>query len=150
MSTALSQFFTSGNPITSSSPTGGADLSDMAVGNIITNISGLEYALSGTPGADTYESIVSVTGGGYVTFAGVRAVDNTARTMTIKVTIDGVAFEASTAATAATHGAVCVGSITGGAPGMEKIPFNISLDISIKQDLNETAKIEAVVKYWTV
>lgn len=103
--------------------------------------------LSGALTANTYKSMVSVTGGGVLSLAAVTAVDTTSRDMAIRITLDGVVINTATttATTVADRGAVAVGHVvmSGSTPMVlpQDLPFTTSCLIEIKSSLTETDKL---------
>lgn len=106
---------------------------------------GTGAVLSGALTADTYKTILSITKPGVLRLAGVVAVDATARTVTIKVEVDGKTIATSAYATSAgAQAAWAVGywyNSAGSTPTfIDEIPFN-TLRISVKSSLSETDKL---------
>ena len=115
------------------------------------NATGLQI-LSGALTAATYKELVAVTGAGSVKWAAVRCVDATARTLGLKVVIDGVTvFDAVSNSISATNsGMIAVGSKNGSYDVTDgHAPFNSSLSIQVKSSLTETDKVALDVSYYT-
>lgn len=148
----FSQFFQSTVPVTAQTPIAGVTLTGQTQVSMAAS-GGCEVMLSGALTADTYKSLESYSGKGFFTFAGVRSADATARTISIKVILDGVAFEASSSVTNTDLGVILIGGEMGAnsqAATPEIIAFNSSFDIQVKSTITETDKVEAIIKYWKV
>ena len=107
-------------------------------------------ALSGALTAATLATALSITGRGALNFAAVGTEDTTARTVRLKVTIDGVSiFDAtSSSVTAANQGLIGVGAIYVGSTGtLQPVRFYTSCLVQIASSLTETDKISSVVNY---
>lgn len=152
MSVLLSSFFDYGTPVISTPPISGVTVDSSS--STLPAFIGLESVLSGNLTADTYDSILNITGSGWLSFASIEAVDTTSRVMTIKITIDGVNVieVASGTVTSTGAGTIAVGAyvITGGGMAMESLTYNTSLDISVKSSNSENAKSLIYYKYWSV
>jgi len=115
----------------------------------------VKYTLSGALVAATYKAILDITGSGIFSFCGVGTVDNTARTIGLKLTIDGtVAFEAvSDNLTSANYGMIGIGgrTLTSGTyysnNVLEQIVFNTSFKAEVKSSLGETDKVYLIYNY---
>lgn len=111
----------------------------------------VKETLSGAVTGGTFVTIVNVTGRGALNWAGVKTKDATARTVSLKITIDGtVAFNAASAAVGASdRGIVGVGSWHASATNgnYQPTPFYQSMKIEITQSLSETDKISALYAY---
>lgn len=123
-----------------------------ATGTIVESMTGTNLN-AGTPGADTYEELVSLSTAGWLLLCGVYTVDATSRTISVKVVLDGVTvFDFTSSAIVSTgNGFFAVGHVVGvgdESVAFGKVRFNSSLSISIKQSLAETAKI--ALKYLTM
>lgn len=104
--------------------------------------------LSGACTANTLKTILSVSGKGALAWLGASNVDATSRTLSIKITIDGVVvYDATSAAIASNssvalaHGAICASVSTGGTPNIvEGAPlfYNSSLLIEFATSITET------------
>lgn len=105
--------------------------------------------LSGALTAATLATAVSVTGRGRLNFVSAAANDTTARTIRIKITVDGVSiFDATSASVSASNaGIVAVGAMTTSGPTHQPIDFNESLLIQVASSLTETDKITVYVNY---
>jgi len=119
------------------------------------NKNNIRVLLSGALTADTYKTMVSVTGAGVLNFASVQTVDATSRNIYCRITIDGtvVATRSSLTTITATAQVVAVGGYMNSANGvvaLDAIPFNTSLLIEIKSSLTETDKLNACFVYRTI
>ena len=117
----------------------------------INNVLGKEI-LTGALTADTYATILEVTSGpGFLTILSVVANDTTARTLTIKLTIDGTEiFEAtSDSITSADTGIIVLGTYEGAGilSDANGRPWKTSLKIEVKSSLSETDKSTVYVAY---
>jgi len=111
--------------------------------------------LSGALTANTYKSVLSVTGSGCITFAGVNREDTTSRLVGIKLTIDGViVFQSvSSAFGSDSYGIYAVGA--GGyfngsvdyAKPASPVYFNSSFSVEVSSSITETDKVSAIVNY---
>ena len=112
--------------------------------------------LSGALTADTYKELLSVTGGGAISYCTVSVEDTTPRTIGLKVVIDGTTvFDAvSSTINVQARGLVAIGVhdsyiITIGVQP-QSFAFNTSLSISVKSSLSETDKVRLSVAYVTM
>lgn len=117
-------------------------------------ISNVKKVLSGALTAATYKEILAVSGRGILDFVAVGTTDATARTVGLKITIDGTdIFDAVSGSLSANGlGVVGVGYVlepNNGYPGIQPCPFSSSLSIQIKSSLTETDKIAAYYIYRT-
>lgn len=117
-------------------------------------ISNVKKVLSGALTAATYKEILAVSGRGILDFVAVGTTDATARTVGLKITIDGTdIFDAVSGSLSANWlGLVGVGYVldpNNGYPGIQPCPFSSSLSIQIKSSLTETDKIAAYYIYRT-
>ena len=111
--------------------------------------------LSGALTANTLATALSITGAGMLMLAGLRTMDATARTVRLKITIDGVScFDATSSSIAVSaDGIVGVGSILnngtagGSAHVFAQVTFNSSLLIQVASSLTETDKIALKTVY---
>lgn len=107
--------------------------------------------LSGALTANTWKTVVNLTGIGIAKLANVWQVDTTARSLGIQVTLDGTVVYTNFVAATATngHGLNAIGATTGN-PGsivFERVPFSASLKIEIKSSLTETDKLAYLAIY---
>ena len=118
-------------------------------------IANSKTVLSGAMTAGVLKTLLSVSGAGSIEFLSLMTMSTTARTMRIKLTIDGqVAFDSTSATTSANeYGAVVLGS--GNAPFGSSVPtyeptlFNTSLLIEVASSITETDKFTLGYKYRT-
>lgn len=107
-----------------------------------------KHTLSGALTADTYKEMISLSIPGLLRLCGVYSIDGTARTLGLKIVIDGttVIDAVSAALSAANAGWMAVGiNHELDNMGLESgIRFNASLSISIKSSISETDKIALV------
>lgn len=111
------------------------------------------YTASGAVTGGTYVTLVDLTSNaGVLEFAAVATADTTPRTVSIRITVDGVVVYADTsAAIAATDSGICAvghydlfrsgSTFESGKLSFGYLPFNQSLKIEITQSLSETDKI---------
>lgn len=126
--------------------------------NVIISAAGENHGkkiLSGALTATVYKELVSVTGAGFIDLASAYALDATARTIGLKVVMDGVtAFDAVSASlSGAYQGIIAIGSraaATGGFTNFQRFYFNTSLSLQVKSSLNETDLVELNVFYGTM
>ena len=108
---------------------------------------------SGALTADTYSELLSYSGSGTIQFLSLRALDTTARTITLKLVLDGVTvFEVGKACTATSHGVQAIGAYAYSAGtylniSFENVPFNSSMSVSVKSTLSETDKSQLAYAY---
>lgn len=125
----------------------------LGLGSILEKEANVKSTLCGALTANTLATVINRTGDGCVNFLAANSVDATARTIRMKVTIDGVAvFDATTNSIAAMHsGLVAVGGAEyyAGGPGFEyyfgRLEYDASFKVEIASSLTETDKI----KVWT-
>lgn len=117
-------------------------------------LSNASSTLSGAMTADTYKDIISVTGSGVLNIAAVRPADNTARTVTLSVMVDGVEIWNQAQATSSSSTTLLgVGEYAGLDGGSipfvtgEMIPFNESMKIRVKSTITESDKLTVFYKY---
>lgn len=104
--------------------------------------------LVGACTANTFKNILSITGKGRLNALKFNAADATARTNTIKITIDGVVVFNNGQATTGTQHYAAIGSAHSGTTGnliFQPVDFNTSLLVEYKSSLTETDK--ATVSY---
>ena len=111
----------------------------------------VRQTLSGALTANTYKTIVSVTGQGILKFCGVASVDATTRTQSIRITIDGVVVcEKSVAGVNAINkGIVAVGGLVDSTSvaRFDRLAFNTSLLVEVKSNITETDKLYTLTNY---
>lgn len=111
----------------------------------------VRQTLSGALTANTYKTIVSVTGQGILKFCAVASVDTTSRTQSIRLTIDGVVVcEKSVASVNALNkGIVAVGGVVDSASvaRFDRLAFNTSLLVEVKSNTTETDKLYTLTNY---
>ena len=120
------------------------------------NANGLTRILSGTTVANTYKTVLNVTGGGNINFLGAITVSSTNRNLDLRLTLDGVAVGtiSATGLTATDKILPMVGAIRGinASPtsdifAFDSIRFNSSLQVEIKSSLSETDFTGILIKY---
>lgn len=114
----------------------------------------LRQTLSGALTADTYKTVLSVSGSGELNFCALSMVDATGRTCSLRITADGVVvFEKTVVSLGSQKAIVGVGgidsSVPAGAAKFAPVPFCASLAVELKSSLTETDKIYALTNYWT-
>lgn len=122
-----------------------------------TSAGAYKSTLSGALTAGTLATMLTVSGGGVLSYLAVSAVDATARTMRLQLTLDGViAFDSTTASiSTANFGIMAVGSVqvySATVPNglyTAEIPFN-SMVVKIASSLTETDKVYWHIAYRTV
>lgn len=97
-----------------------------------------------SPGADTYETLLTVTGSGWLDFLGVLSNSATSRTITVLIEIDGVAAFTSVSGTVTTasQGRALLGAstaVTDYAANMQPLRFNTSLVVKMKDSVGVDA-----------
>jgi len=104
---------------------------------------GVIPVLSGVLTADTYKEVLQITGSGVLNVLTVSTVDTTARTVGLKVVIDGVTvFDVTSSPSSLSgRGLSATGTYTGETV-LVPIPFHKSISASIKSSLSETDKIQ--------
>lgn len=113
----------------------------------------LRKVLAGALTANTYKSILSISGAGRVRFACAAVADSTARTVSVRIVSDGVVvFERSVAFTGyADLGILAIGgmdSTTVNAPvRFGDLAFNASLSVDVRSSLTETDKLHLITNY---
>ena len=111
----------------------------------------VRQTFSGALTANTYKTIVSVTGQGTLKFCAVASADTTSRTQSIRLTIDGVVVcEKSVAGVNALNkGIVAVGGAMDSTSVVrfDRLAFNASLLVEVKSSLTETDKIYTLTNY---
>lgn len=102
-------------------------------------------ANSGIGGADTLQTVLSVTGKGALSFFGIQTTNTTSRILRVKITLDGVVVYDSTNTAGVTTGrwAVAHGSsgVANGYPLVEGTPliYNASLLCEVASNLSDAA-----------
>lgn len=114
----------------------------------------LKKTLAGALTANTYKTLLSVTGAGVLNFLALLAMDATARTASIRLTLDGVVVSTRTGNIAAVNdGFLVVGSApfntTNSAAGMDAVPFSLSMLVEVKSNLTETDTLATFINYRT-
>lgn len=111
----------------------------------------IRQTFSGALTANTYKTIVSVTGQGIIKFCALATSDTTSRTISIRLTIDGVVVcEKSVAGVNATNkGIVAVGGAADETTvaRFDRMAFNTSLLVEVKSNLTETDKTYLLANY---
>jgi hypothetical protein len=106
--------------------------------------------LSGALTADAYKTVLTVSVPGVLKLCAASATDATARTVSLRITLDGVVvFDGGVATASSSVGLIAVGampSATNGAVSFDRIPFN-TLEVAIKSSLAETDKVQALTAY---
>lgn len=110
-----------------------------------TAANGMKSVLSGALTSGALATVLSVTGAGAVPALTAYTADATARTVRLKVTVDGVVvFDAtSSSITTASHGIFAAGFVGGSNTFQqgEPIQFSASLTVEVASSLTETDKI---------
>lgn len=108
------------------------------------------WTYSGALTTDTYKTMVTITGAGALHFVALKTVDAIARTIGLRITLDGgTPIEYVDAVNATTQGIVGVGFCpdAGDVPTFQVVPFQTSCLIEIKSSLTETNKIQLATAY---
>ena len=108
-----------------------------------------KHILSGGLTADTYLELVSLSSSGVLWFAGAYRKDGTARTVGLKISIDGTTvFDQTDASDTTTNGGhIGVGiadNVASAGAVPQQIRFNASLSLQIKSSITETDKLALV------
>lgn len=116
--------------------------------------SNIKKILSGALTANTYKTLLSVTGAGVLNFMAMNAVDATSRTMTLRLTLDGGEVITRSVTTAVQYeGAIIAGSspfsTTASGMGFDAIPFSTSMLVEVKSSVTETDKVAISYNYRT-
>jgi hypothetical protein len=103
--------------------------------------------LSGALTAATLKTMISLTGSGRFTWFSIKTIDATARTMRVKITVDGNSVYDYTSASisAANIGVFLAGFNSGVSAILPDIVYTTSLKIEIASSLTETDKFTT---YW--
>ena len=113
----------------------------------------LKETLSGALTANTLATALSITGAGSLEFLCLGTKDTTARTVRMKITLDGnVAFDStSDSVSTANYGIIGVGFCSSNSSVMDTgdIYFNVSCLVEIASSLSETDKISIRYQYKT-
>lgn len=114
----------------------------------------LRQTLSGALTANTYKTVLSVSGAGELNFCALSTVDATSRNCSLRITADGVVvYEKTVVALGSQKAIVGVGgidySVTNGAAKFAPVPFFASLTVELQSSLSETDKVFALTNYWT-
>lgn len=114
----------------------------------------VRQTLSGALTANTYKTILSVTGQGILKFCAVASFDTTPRTQSLRITIDGVVVcEKSVASISSSNkGIVGVGGLgtallDAALLRFDSCRFNASLLVEVKSNITETDKIYTLTNY---
>ena len=111
--------------------------------------------LSGALTANTLKTVLSITGGGGVLRRlGMQTVDATARTLRMKITLDGtVVFDATSASiNSGSYGIAAIGGfsgVSGYSADADQVPFAASCLVEIASSLTETDKVKTYYLYRT-
>ena len=107
--------------------------------------------LSGAMTASTLKTVLSISGRGAIGFLAFRQEDSTARTMRIRITLDGtVIFDSSAAsAAAANQGQTVIGEISGSNILETLMTFDAQLLIEASSSATETDKMRFAYAYYT-
>ena len=110
-------------------------------------------SLSGALTANTLATVLSISGvGGTLNLVATMNLDNTSRTIRIKITLDGVSvFDAtSSAITTQTQGLIAVGYLSDvGTPFPNPVPFKNSCLVQIASSITETDLTRIYYSYRT-
>lgn len=109
-----------------------------------TVITPAKFINSGALTSEVYSDILDITGRGVLNYLSLMMVDATARTLAMRVTIDGVVvYNAQTGSkTVAFTGIFAVGSADSSERiSMDQVPFNKTLLVEVKSSLTETDKL---------
>jgi hypothetical protein len=112
---------------------------------------GCKTSTSGAMTANALKTLLSLTGAGHISNLVLSTVDATARTMRLKITIDGVvAFDYTSASiTSANTGAVICGAGNSAILSGDGFYFNTSFLVEAASNLAETDKFNIITKYET-
>ncbi len=113
---------------------------------------GLKTSLSGAMTANTLKTLLSLTGGGIVSALSLTTADATARTMRLKISVDGVAIFDYTSASIGTSntGVHISGPFSTTAPFVpDQLLFTTSFVVEAASNLTETDKFNFFTKYQT-
>lgn len=109
-----------------------------------------DWTNAGAMTANTYKTAISLTGAGDVAFFAVKTNDTTSRSISVRVTLDGVDVREIgpvAVATIAGLALVPIGAIAGAVPVMRPVPYTSSCLIEIKSSLSETDKLAYASDY---
>lgn len=113
----------------------------------------LRQTLSGALTANTYKTVLSVSGAGELNFCALSTVDAIGRNCSLRITADGVVvYEKTIVALDSQKAIVGVGGIDSSISSAAKfapVPFFASLTVELKSSLSETDKVFAITNYWT-
>lgn len=113
--------------------------------------SDIRQTLSGALTANTYKSLISVTGQGVLKFCASGQTDSTSRTQSLRITIDGVVVFEKAVASITTPNKGILGF--GGAVDattmarFDRCRFNASLLVEVKSSITETDKMYTLTNY---
>ena len=130
--TAILNFYSSG------SVSSGASIASAGASNTREVLAGAGYT------ANRLQTVITHTGRGCVNLLTAYSKDSTARTIRVRVTIDGaVVFDATSSSIATlNHGMVPIGSHTGGGSAFlefQRVEYNESLLVEVASSLTEAA-----------
>jgi len=107
--------------------------------------------LSGALAANTFKTLLTVTGSGILRFVGAYCLDATGRILGLKLTIDGTVVFSSTSYWEQwlNKGVVAVGGPLGNdyVGAISDVFFSASCIVAVSSSLSETDKVAAVVNY---
>ncbi len=132
---------------------GGASVGDAS--NYISNLGLSKQFLSGALTATVYKEVLAVSDSGVISWCSAYTINATARTIGLKIVIDGVTvFDAVTNSVSTTsHGIVAIGethSMGGSTTNtLGRIFFNTSLSVQVKSSLSETNFVAMDISYIT-
>ena len=113
---------------------------------VLVSVSGGRNLLSGALTAATLKTLLSVSGAGEAASLALTGVDSSARTLRLRVVVDGVPVFDSTSTSASTAGTGC---LIGAGVGSTNVVFNgssirflTSLEVQVASSLTETDKLQ--------
>ena len=113
-----------------------------------------QSTLAGALTAATLKEVLNVSGSGVVNYVSAFVADTTARTLRVKVIVDGITVADITSGTItmANYGLIAVGAgveFNGTGTTIDHLTFNTSLVVQIASSLTETDKITTNIMYHT-
>ena len=113
---------------------------------VLVSVSGGRTLLSGALTAATLKTLLSVSGAGEASSLALTCLDNSSRTLRLRVVVDGVTvFDSTSSSTSAAGGGCVIGAGVGGAGvvfNSSSIRFLTSLEVQVASSLTETDKLQ--------
>jgi hypothetical protein len=146
--TALSQFVGGGATAPTDKPPIGILGRNVLMPNLASVPAFFDATNSGALTADVYKDVLVLNAPGVLKLCVLRPLDATARTVGLRITIDGVVvYDASAATSSSNTGLMPVGvAHSANFASLDRVPFS-TLSIAVKSSLAETDKVQTCIAY---